>query len=221
MAPVQAAQQSANIQQLKQQAKAHADSNEDYNGNYSFAPIKEYETSRAMTTRYFNDMYDRAISDVLIVGAGSAGLSCAFTIATERPDLKVTIVESAVAPGGGAWLGGQLFSAMVVRKPAHNFLDKVGVPYEDEGRFVVVKHAALLTSTLLAKTLALPNVKLFNATAVGISLLFIEALSTFTMLLYSCTRVPRADAQAENIPSVAGPALWLRRRVAFEFRGAL
>ncbi|TIC00193.1 Thi4-domain-containing protein [Wallemia mellicola] len=154
-----------NIAQLKQQAKGHVDAVEDYNGNFKFAPIKEYETSRAMTTRYFNDMYERAISDVLIIGAGSAGLSCAFTIATERPDLKVTIVESAVAPGGGAWLGGQLLSAMVVRKPGHNFLDKVGVPYEDEGRYVVVKHAALLTSTLLAKTLALPNVKLFNATA--------------------------------------------------------
>ncbi|TIC54805.1 Thi4-domain-containing protein [Wallemia mellicola] len=177
-----------NIAQLKQQAKGHVDAVEDYNGNYKFAPIKEYETSRAMTTRYFNDMYERAISDVLIIGAGSAGLSCAFTIATERPDLKVTIVESAVAPGGGAWLGGQLLSAMVVRKPGHNFLDKVGVPYEDEGRYVVVKHAALLTSTLLAKTLALPNVKLFNATAVEFY------------------------AQAENIPSSAGPALWLRRR---------
>ena len=156
----------ANINQLKAQAKTAVECNEDYSGDYRFASIKEYETSRAMSTRYFNDMYDRAISDVLIIGAGSAGLSCAFTIATERPDLKVTIVESAVAPGGGAWLGGQLLSAMVVRKPGDKFLDKVGVPYEDEGRFVVVKHAALLTSTLLAKTLALPNVKLFNATAV-------------------------------------------------------
>jgi thiamine thiazole synthase len=71
-----------------------------------------------------------------------------------------------VAPGGGAWLGGQLFSAMVMRKPADAFLRHVGVPYDDEGDFVVVKHAALFTSTLLAKVLALPNVKLFNATCV-------------------------------------------------------
>lgn len=27
-------------------------------------------------------------------------------------------------------------SAMVVRKPAHLFLEEVGVPYEDEGDFV-------------------------------------------------------------------------------------
>jgi thiamine thiazole synthase len=41
------------------------------------------------------------------------------------------------------------------------------VPYEDEGDYIVVKHAALMTSTLLSKVLAAPNVKLFNATAAG------------------------------------------------------
>jgi thiamine thiazole synthase len=71
-----------------------------------------------------------------------------------------------VAPGGGAWLGGQLFSAMVMRKPADVFLREVGVPFEDEGDYVVVKHAALFTSTVLARVLAMDNVKMFNATAV-------------------------------------------------------
>lgn len=54
----------------------------------------------------------------------------------------------------------------VIRKPADSFLRELGVEYEDEGHFVVVKHAALFTSTLLSKTLALPNVVLLNATAV-------------------------------------------------------
>jgi thiamine thiazole synthase len=103
---------------------------------------------------------------VVIIGAGSCGLSAAFTLGTMRPDLKITIIESGVAPGGGAWLGGQLFSAMVMRKPADAFLRAVGVPYEDEGDYVVVKHAALFTSTLLSRVLAMDNVKLFNATAV-------------------------------------------------------
>jgi len=39
------------------------------------------------------------------------------------------------------------------------------IAYDDEGDFVTVKHAALVTSTLLSKVLAAPNVKLFNATA--------------------------------------------------------
>lgn len=134
--------------------------------SFSFAPIRESTVSRAMTRRYFADLDSYAESDVVIVGAGSCGLSAAFVLGRARPDLKVAIVEAGVAPGGGAWLGGQLFSAMVMRKPADAFLREVGVPYEDEGDYVVVRHAALFTSTLLSKVLAMPNVKMFNATAV-------------------------------------------------------
>lgn len=55
---------------------------------------------------------------------------------------------------------------MIMRKPADRFLSDLGVPFEDEGNYVVVKHAALFTSTLLSKVLSFPNIKLFNATAV-------------------------------------------------------
>ncbi|KAK0202013.1 Thi4 family-domain-containing protein [Desarmillaria ectypa] len=146
--------------------KAFVDVAEDYDGQYRFAPIQESQVSRAMIKRYFETMYDRAISDVVIVGAGSAGLTCAYHLASTRPDLKVTIIEANVAPGGGAWLGGQLMSPMIIRKPADAFLRELDVPYEDEGPFVVVKHAALFTSTLLSAVLKLPNVVLMNATAV-------------------------------------------------------
>ena len=43
--------------------------------------------------------------------------------------------------------------AVQVRKPADKLLDELDVPYEDEGAFVVVKHASLFTSTLLSKVL--------------------------------------------------------------------
>lgn len=95
----------------------------------------------------------------------SAGLSCAWELSKD-PNIKVAIIEQSVAPGGGCWLGGQLFSAMIVRKPAHEFLKDVGVPFEEKENYVVVKHAALFTSTVLSKLLQRPNVKLFNATAV-------------------------------------------------------
>jgi len=108
---------------------------------FKFAPIRESQVSRAMTRRYFTDLDNYAESDIVIVGAGSCGLSTAYMLSKSRPDLKIAIIEASVSPGGGAWLGGQLFSAMVMRKPADAFLNDLGVPFEDEGDFVVVKHA--------------------------------------------------------------------------------
>jgi len=65
-----------------------------------------------MTRRYMTDMITYAETDVVVVGAGSAGLSAAYEI-SKNPNVQVAIIEQSVSPGGGAWLGGQLFSAMV------------------------------------------------------------------------------------------------------------
>jgi hypothetical protein len=62
-----------------------------------------------------------------IVSAGSAGLSCAYELSKIAPDVSVAIIEQNVSPGGGAWLGGQLFSAMVIRKPADKLVAELGV----------------------------------------------------------------------------------------------
>ncbi|KAJ0966108.1 hypothetical protein J5N97_027246 [Dioscorea zingiberensis] len=132
--------------------------------SFKFEPIKESIVSREMTRRYMTDMITYADTDVVIVGAGSAGLSCAYELSKD-PTIRVAIIEQSVSPGGGAWLGGQLFSAMLVRKPAHLFLDELQIPYDDQDSYVVIKHAALFTSTILSRVLARPNVKLFNAVA--------------------------------------------------------
>lgn len=66
---------------------------------FKFAPIRESQVSRAMTRRYFQDLDTYAESDVLIVGAGSCGLSTAYVLAKARPDLKIAIVEASVSPG--------------------------------------------------------------------------------------------------------------------------
>lgn len=51
----------------------------------------------------------------MIVGAGSAGLSCAYEL-SKHPEVRVAIIEQGVAPGGGAWLGGQLFRCVAGRQ---------------------------------------------------------------------------------------------------------
>jgi cysteine-dependent adenosine diphosphate thiazole synthase len=44
-----------------------------------------------MAARYFQDLHDYADTDVVIVGAGSAGLSCAYELSKIAPDVKVKL----------------------------------------------------------------------------------------------------------------------------------
>ena len=53
-------------------------------------------------------------TDVVIVGVGFAGLYCAYKF-SKNPFIKIIIIEQSVSPGGGTWLGGQLFSAMIIK----------------------------------------------------------------------------------------------------------
>jgi len=55
----------------------------------------------------------------------------------------------------GAWVGGQLFSPMVIRKPGHSVLKELGVKSVDKGPYVVVRDAAHFTSTLISKVVCL------------------------------------------------------------------
>ena len=70
--------------------------------SFKFEPIRESQVSRAMTRRYFQDLDTYAESDIVIVGAGSCGLSTAYMLGKARPDLKIAIVEASVSPG--TWL---------------------------------------------------------------------------------------------------------------------
>lgn len=124
---------------------------------FKFEPIRESQVSRAMTCRYFKDLDKYAESDIVIVGAGSSGLTAAYILAKARPDLKIAIIEANVAVGGGCFLGGQLFSSMVLRKPADQFIKELGIEYEEEANFIVVKHAALFITKLCSKVLELPK----------------------------------------------------------------
>ena len=47
-----------------------------------------------MTSRYFADLDEFAECDVVIVGAGSAGLSCAYEL-SKHPEIKVLAAPSA------------------------------------------------------------------------------------------------------------------------------
>ena len=88
---------------------------------FKFAPIRESQVSRAMTRRYFQDLDSYAESDIVIVGAGSCGLSTAYVLGKARPDLKIAIVEANVAPG---MLFSFSYTTLNSQAPSHHYLAK-------------------------------------------------------------------------------------------------
>ncbi len=101
-----------------------------------FAPVGEYEVTRAIVGGFLRQFEQYARSDVIIVGAGPSGLIAGRDLA--RKGLKVLIVERNNYLGGGFWIGGYLMNKVTFRAPAQKVLDELGVPYEKavEGLYV-------------------------------------------------------------------------------------
>jgi len=90
--------------------------------------LRETEVSKAILSAYHQKLSDRIVSDVLIVGAGPAGMTAAFHLA--QRGIKVTLLEKRLAPGGGIWGGGMAMNEAVVQDDALGLLDEIGITHE-------------------------------------------------------------------------------------------
>jgi len=96
--------------------------------NREIAPLREAEITRQIA-RSFYQQFDQLIeSDVIVIGAGPAGLVCARELA--QSGHKVLIVEQMAHMGGGFWSGGYLMTKAAIAAPAQELLVKLGVPCE-------------------------------------------------------------------------------------------
>ncbi|RMH04437.1 MAG: thiazole biosynthesis protein [Nitrospirae bacterium] len=90
------------------------------------APLRERDVTRQIAREYFR-MFDQLIeSDVIVVGAGPAGLVCARDVAATG--FRTLLIEQGLALGGGFWSGGYLMNKAVICEPAHEILEGLGVP---------------------------------------------------------------------------------------------
>jgi len=109
--------------------------------------LDETKISRAILDSYHTKMGDRIVSDVLIVGAGPAGLLAAIHLA--KKGFKTTVFEKRLTAGGGTWGGGMGMNEVVVQEEALPLLDEIGVRRQHvEGPFYsldAVELAAALT----------------------------------------------------------------------------
>jgi len=89
--------------------------------------LDESEISRTILSAYHERLLDRIVSDVLIVGAGPAGMMAAIHLA--RKDLQVTVLEKRLSPGGGVWGGGMGMNVAVVQAEAAAVLEELEIQY--------------------------------------------------------------------------------------------
>ncbi|MCP2620341.1 sulfide-dependent adenosine diphosphate thiazole synthase [Candidatus Aminicenantes bacterium AC-334-K16] len=119
--------------------------------------------SRAITEEYFKEFLDSLESDVVIVGAGPAGLCAAYNLA--REGFKVVVFERTLRPGGGVPGGGMMFNKVVVQEDSKPILDELGVNLKKYQENYYVAAALEMLGALLFQSIR-EGVRIFNCISV-------------------------------------------------------
>jgi len=93
-----------------------------------FSDVKEMEITRAIANEFHEVLINGADSDVIIIGAGPAGLTASKELASMG--FKTLVIEQNNYLGGGYWLGGYMMNPVTVRAPAQKIWDELGIPYK-------------------------------------------------------------------------------------------
>jgi len=113
-----------------------------------FQSISEKDITRAIVKKFYEEFYEYAESDVIIIGAGPSGLMAGREIAKRK--FKVLIVERNNYLGGGFWIGGYLMNKVTLRAPAEKILKELNVPFEETKKGLFVADGPFACSKLIA-----------------------------------------------------------------------
>jgi thiamine thiazole synthase len=97
--------------------------------------------------------------DVAVVGAGPAGMTCAYYLA--KTHKKVVIFERKLSVGGGMWGGGIMFNEIVIQEKAKKIMDEFGIRTRIYERGYYLADSIEAVSTICSKTTK-AGVKIFN-----------------------------------------------------------
>ncbi|NRA74259.1 MAG: thiazole biosynthesis protein [Rickettsiales bacterium] len=127
------------------------------------ASIQEKDVTRALIREYHKHLDEAVESDVIIAGAGPAGLVAGRNLG--KAGYKVTIIERNNYLGGGMWIGGYLMNKVTLRSPANKILDELQIPYKEYQKGLYVADSPFFASGLIRGACE-AGVKFLNTTFV-------------------------------------------------------
>ena len=113
-----------------------------------FKDVREVDITRAIATEFNSVLLDRADSDVIVIGAGPAGLTASRELS--NMGFKVLVIEQNNYLGGGYWLGGYMMNPVTVREPAQKVWEELGVPFKKVGDGLYLTPGPHAVSKLIA-----------------------------------------------------------------------
>src|ERR687892_1934145 len=93
-----------------------------------FSEASESEITRTIASMFNDTLQEYTQSDVIVIGAGPAGLTAARELANNG--IRTLVVEQNNYLGGGYWVGGYMMNPVTVRAPAQMVWEELGVRYK-------------------------------------------------------------------------------------------
>lgn len=125
--------------------------------------LNDVTISKAIIETFSKKMVERLKSDVVIVGAGPAGLAAGYYLA--KKGVKVTLFERKLSVGGGMWGGGIMLNEIVVQAEGKKILDEFKVPTKKYRSNYFTADAVTAVTTICSKA-TLAGLQVFNLMSV-------------------------------------------------------
>jgi len=121
--------------------------------------LDDIKISKAIIESYQKKLIQALEVDVAVVGAGPAGMTCAYYLA--KAGRQVVIFERKLSVGGGMWGGGIMFNEIVVQEKARRILEEFGIRTRMYEKGYYLADSVEAVSTICSRTIK-AGAKIFN-----------------------------------------------------------